>query len=324
MDTVAVGDTTTAAPAVVSEGGTPPSGGLAEPTAAETINPEVPTDFASAAKAELATRSERADGAIPQSRHKEILESARAESRAAAEKEFQERLRPFDGIPAEEAQAFREAFQEYQRDPLTALQRAAQAQPEAIRSWAAKILSQGRQQRQEAAPDPMPAPDVQDANGQAYSQQGLAALLDWNRRQVLAEAERRIQPLLEEHKARQEQQRHADQEREAREFAQTHYDDAKTWPHFETHRAKIVERWKALPAQTTMDLVTNLHRAYREVVVPHLVSTTTQHVVTDLGDKATRGSTTHPSRGSASTPAPVATTFRAALAEELSKAKSST
>jgi hypothetical protein len=274
-------------------------------------------------KAELATRSERASrGVIPEHRHKEILESARAETRAAVEKEFREQFQWTEGIEARDGQSFREAFQEYQRDPLAALQRAAQAQgEERLRSWAAQVLNRGRQAAKADTPDPMPEPDAE--NGAAYSRQGLQALLEWNRRQVRAEMQKELNPLIEAEKARTEQQQREQQERAAHDYAVQVHEEAKSWPHFEANRQQILTAFKALPWKSDDDTARNLYRAYIQVVVPTLESATTRQVVADLGEKANRGTTTHPTRGTMTTPASAPASFQAVMAEELAKHRKS-
>lgn len=119
----------------------------------------------------------------------------------------------------------------------------------------------------------MPEPDLTLQDGsKTYSIEGLKKLLEWNTGQVetrlLPKVDERLRPLTE-------REERAKSERELHERTQKVIADAQTWPGFKDHEGDILkvlqedsDKARAEKRRPTL----SLEAAYRQVVVPKLVS----------------------------------------------------
>lgn len=202
------------------------------------------------------------------------------------------------GIEPEHGQSIAQFVQALRSDPvgtlLTELQTIAQADPEraqAVRSFAARMLNQGRGQAAPAA-DLEPEPDLQAGDGTlVYSAQQLKAWNEWNKRQLQADFAKQVQPLQQFAAQEQAQRMRADIQAKATQWAQDTYAQWSQRPHFAEHRAEI--------GALMRDRQIGVGEAYAEIlatkVLPTLSAQEQRKTVDAMTSKVAAG-TTNPTR----------------------------
>lgn len=226
---------------------------------------------------------------IPRARFNEVNERMKAAEEWRKSRAWAEQL--------DEAH-YREMAQWYQRadqDPITfateyiaGLQQHPTYGPQ-LRSLAARTLAQGRGQTEEQEPAPNVA--ITDAQGNVvghtYDAETLAkrdAIRDARLiQQVVQQVEQRFSPVVKTVEQVQAERTKA----AAEQFGRTAYDQLKSLPQFEQHKADIAKALEAtqLPPDASEELVLMAAKAaYAQVVLPRLQSATTQQAQSQLLD----------------------------------------
>ena len=138
------------------------------------------------------------------------------------------------------------------------------------------ILQQ--QQGPPAAKDSRPQPDVivPETGQKFYSAEAAEQLAKWQATQLLNERMGPVEQQLQSLSATHSQQ-------QARAHAASLVAEARTWPHYETHEAQILQEMEK-------DRRLSLEGAYRRVVMPKLRTLEREAIVKELNDK--RGAAT--------------------------------
>jgi len=236
--------------------------------------------------------STESQGPIPFTAHKTALDNARAKERLAAQQEFDRDYGWAKQVPRESLERFGQIAAQMSSDPIGFLNTFVaelQAHPThaaALRSQAGRLLASARGQ----GADPMPAPDVQitDAHGQVtgqtYSDKASAELAAWNRRQMMAEFQKELQPFKAEREQQQAQARQAETTKQVDAAADQHLGridrildgDKELYQHV----AQLITLDKSLDP---IDAALQVRAQY---VVPKLAGKAQQSVLDDLKTKA--------------------------------------
>lgn len=229
-------------------------------------------------------------GPIPLDRHEAVLNGIRSEfdtykqTHGWAEKVPQEAIQRYadldQAMADDPVQVAYDLMQEAAKNPKFAAK---------IKSLAARTLA-GRPAPVPAvappAPDEMPGPDTD----QGYSPTGLKKLLDWNRQQVLSEAETRFRKELDPVRSVAQTL-----ETQRQQVERSQYVDSRTaelskeiaaLPLATDHEAAIADAFMKLPARTEADLVANMYRAYHSVVGPKIQGNAKQAAMAALTTQA--------------------------------------
>lgn len=163
---------------------------------------------------------------------------------------------------------------------------------QAYRSQAGRILSSFRQSAKANDPGPEPGPDIDGGNGiHLYSAPQMAKWKEWNNRNLLSQIDQKYAPLVQDHTARQQQQRELAEYAERVEGTKAFVGEFGKMPHFAEHREAIKQRqaqiYKAMPVGQR-DPRMALTQAYAEVLaaqIPKAQATTQASLVSQAAQK---------------------------------------
>lgn len=265
------------------------------PDSADATTPESPSAEAPAAAqpSETGAAPPPTPGPIPFDRHKAVLEETRAKyawvDKYGDHNTVQQRLAVTEWAERDPVGFLRTYAANQGIDPRTLFPSAPAAQ---------------------AAPDPIPEPDVLWENGQqGYTAETVKRLLDQRERQLLQRVDQELAPIKQERAITQLQ-------RQSQDYAKQQLAQAKAWPGFSEHEADLKQFLMANPTAT-------LHDAYINVVPAKLAekaqaaeTAAYQKALTDLQTKAGAASLPAP-RTSGASPTEAPRTIREALEQAM-------
>lgn len=233
--------------------------------------------------------AEETAGPIPFERHKAVLESTRKKAAEEAVQQFQQQYG--------EAIQFATAFNADPVATAVGLMDRLQTHPEygpQLKSYAARVLSQRRQQQPPA--DPEPQADVvfkyeDGSEGRTFSDAQLRKWQEWNTKQMRQQLTQELAPVMQiaqREKAEQAKQQYVAQVTDSyRPFAE----EIMAMPGFAEHRDEILTRQRELFDQSSrsgqaVDPMQLVLRAYREIVPAKLQQQQQQQLVTSAMAKA--------------------------------------
>lgn len=281
-----------AAPAIDSSDSSTPEPSTPAPSSDASASDAEPPASAEATTPPGTPAIQAEPGPVPYKRFQEV------NTERTKFKQDLERFAWAQGIAPEHGQAVAQFVQALQADPvstlLTELQTIAQADPShaaAVRSFAARMLGQARGQAPSQA-EAEPEPDMQAADGTlVYSAPQLKAWNEWNKRQLLGEISKQVQPLQQFAAQEQAQRMRADIQAQANQWATDTYAQWSQRPHFLEYKTEI--------GTLMRDRELGLAEAYAEILTTKVLPTLTaqeQRKTLDAMHAKVAAGTTNPTR----------------------------
>ncbi len=258
----------------------------AEPSAA------APTSQPTPPKTDEQTRDSR--GPIPYDRHQAVLTNARNEAQRALEAERAKYgwVQPYveRGLTQEQFEYLIQAGQTLGSDPVRFLNEVVGTDNPAIQQWAAQVLQASRRaEASGASDDAEPQPDLQTPDGLlVYSAQQQVKREAWVKRQLLAEVQGTIKPLVDERQQREQERAYQATVAKVTGEAEQTVNELKELPHFWENRKAILAEWQSHGGKLSLE------RAFLNVlkrdIFPTLSQTAQAKVVADMRKQAHAGS----------------------------------
>lgn len=214
-------------------------------------------------------------GTPPQERWPDILNNARAKTRAEVESEFRQKFGWAEQVDPQDIAKLQGWSQAYSADPvawfkqtISDLKATHPHLATQLHSEAARVLAGARQAPQPPVSDLEPDIPVQDQDGrivaQAYSAGKVKALIAQAVQDAIGQE---VGPLKQDFQTRQQQAQHAEGQRQLKESVDGIYGTAiSELPHFKEHEVEIANAMAQIPG----DPAQALHRAWAKVVLPKL------------------------------------------------------